>query len=96
MSIKQDRLFGQAIIFATSVGYEVIYPGGAWRQALSQFWVESTIPNQASSLILEIKENEAPNRWWSEGLDLTKHVSAKLFTAVLRTASPQHTPHLSN
>jgi len=64
-------LKGQAIIFASSVGYEVIYPGGAFRYELIEAWLNGTVPNQAAGLIQDVRENEAPGVWWDK-LNLTK------------------------
>ena len=65
-------LGAQFIIFASSSGYEVAFPGGADRLSLIQLWMESTLPNQAPALIEEVLEHEAPGVWWN-ALNLTGH-----------------------
>jgi len=57
-------LSGQFIIFASSSGYDVAFPGGAARQSLISLWIGSTVPSQAPAKIHEVYENEAPGKWW--------------------------------
>ena len=57
-------LRSQFIIFASSSGYEVAFPGGAARKSLIELWIGSTVPNQAPAKIHEVYEHEAPGPWW--------------------------------
>jgi predicted acyl esterase len=55
----------QVIIFATSQAYETFYVGGAYRQALIDGWLTSTVRSQAPGLISMVKSREPPSdAWW--------------------------------
>lgn len=75
-------LDAQFIIFASSVGYEVIYPGGADRLSLIEFWLDSTVPKQAPGLIQEIHEHEAPGQWW-DVINMTTRYDAVTWPSVM-------------
>ena len=51
-------------IWSTPVGYEIIYPGGAYRESLADIWIRSTVPDQADESLFEVEANEYPNPWW--------------------------------
>jgi putative CocE/NonD family hydrolase len=67
-----DALDAQFIIWSSSQGYPIIYPGGAYRESLSDNWMRDTVyPNsEADRCISEIYDNEQPNPWW-EPLNMT-------------------------
>ncbi|CAE7265416.1 cocE [Symbiodinium sp. KB8] len=58
-------LRSQFIIFASSSGYEVAFPGGAARKSLIELWIGSTVPSQAPAKIQEVYDHEAPGPWWN-------------------------------
>lgn len=61
-----EALDAQFIIFSSSQGYPIIYPGGAYRESLATNWMEKTVfpDTEAQRCISEIFENEQPNPWW--------------------------------
>lgn len=59
-------LHAEFIIFASSVGYKVAFPGSAFRQALDVLWMNSTVPDQAARLIAELKAQESFGPWWHD------------------------------
>jgi len=65
----EDRppwLHAQVLIFASSVGHEVIYPGGALAENLAIGWLNKTCRyNDGPHAIADLKANEAPGVWWN-------------------------------
>ena len=61
-----EALDAQFIIFSSSQGYPIIYPGGAYRESLATNWMEKTVypDTEAQRCISEIFDNEQPNPWW--------------------------------
>jgi hypothetical protein len=53
------------MIFTTAAGYPIVYPGGAFRKSLTEFWLQKTVPKDYDHLIVEVKSNEAPGSWWN-------------------------------
>lgn len=62
-------LYQQYIVWATSIGYEIILPNGAYLENLATVWISSTVPQSADENLQELKENEARTTWW-DPLDL--------------------------
>eukprot|EP00750_Incisomonas_marina_P028628 INCI6793.3.p1 GENE.INCI6793.3~~INCI6793.3.p1 ORF type:complete len:533 (-),score=79.14 INCI6793.3:82-1599(-) len=59
------NLSGQFIIWATADAYNTIYPGGAYRAALIDNWLEGTVRSQAPGLIELVRTKEsALDPWW--------------------------------
>lgn len=54
----------QFAMFAGTSGYEMIFPGGAVREALVDGWLQSTVPTNSSALIAETYSHEVPDQWW--------------------------------
>ena len=52
-----------AIIWATSEGHTFAFPGGAYRQALTEGWTKHFGPQQPM-LVKEVKANEGAGPWW--------------------------------
>ena len=51
--------------WATATGYETFYPGGAYRDALINGWLSSTVPGVAPAVEKLIQSYEQPdNPWW--------------------------------
>jgi hypothetical protein len=69
-SITYCRLKAQYFIWTSSKGYDIIYPNGAYLQALADMWIRSTVPDQADECLATVAENEAETDWW-DPLDLT-------------------------
>ncbi len=63
-------LKAQYFIWSSSVGYDIIYPNGAYLQALADMWIRSTVPDQADECLDIIRENEMKTDWWTP-LELT-------------------------
>jgi putative CocE/NonD family hydrolase len=63
-------LKAQYFIWTSSVGYEVVFPNGAYLQALADMWIRSTVPDQADECLVTIVENEMKTDWWT-ALELT-------------------------
>lgn len=55
-------LASQYFIWTSSIGYEVIYPNGAYLYNLVDRWIKGTVPNEAESCLQTIKENESPRK----------------------------------
>ncbi|GMI30296.1 hypothetical protein TeGR_g13915 [Tetraparma gracilis] len=67
-----EPLDAQFIIWSSSQGYPIIFPGGAYRQSLADTWMQDTVrPYDADNCIAELKTNEAPNPEWWEPLNMT-------------------------
>jgi predicted acyl esterase len=61
----------QFIIWSSSTGYPIIFPGGAYRESLATTWMQDTVrPYDAENAVLEVKTNEQPGDWW-ECLNMT-------------------------
>jgi predicted acyl esterase len=58
-----------AIIWATSEGHTFAFPGGAYRQALTEGWTKHFGPQQPM-LVKEVKANEGAGPWW-DNLNMT-------------------------
>jgi uncharacterized protein len=52
-------------IWTSSMGYEVVFPNGAYLQALADMWIRSTVPDQADECLDIIRENEMRTDWWT-------------------------------
>lgn len=63
-------LKAQYFIWSSSVGYDIIYPNGAYLSALADMWIRSTVPDQADECLAVIEENEMKTDWWT-ALELT-------------------------
>ena len=61
---EPEWLQAQFIIWSTPVGYEIIFPGGTFRESLAEIWIGSTVPDQKDQVLAEVKANEYPNPWW--------------------------------
>jgi putative CocE/NonD family hydrolase len=57
-------LKASTMIFTTDSGYPIIYPGGAFRKSLTEFWLKKTVPRDYDNLIAQVRANEAPGQWW--------------------------------
>lgn len=64
----------QYFIWASSTGYDVVYPNGAYLESLADTWIRSTVPYEADAVLQVIRENEARNDWWKP-LDLRGNFS---------------------
>lgn len=58
-------LKASTMIFTTAAGYPIVYPGGAFRKSLTEFWLKETVPKDYDHLIVEVKSHEAPGQWWN-------------------------------
>lgn len=65
-----EWLKAQYFIWTSSVGYDVVYPNGAYLEALANMWIRSTVPDDADQSLQIIRENEMKTSWW-DPLDLT-------------------------
>jgi len=54
----------QFAVFAGTSGYDMVFPGGAVREALVEGWLRSTVPNNYTALIAETYSHEVPDNWW--------------------------------
>eukprot|EP01035_Chromulina_nebulosa_P018844 gene18844-24629_t len=63
-------LEAQYMVWSSSTGYDVIFPNGAYLQALTEMWIDGTVPDDAESSLAIIVANEARTEWW-DPLDLT-------------------------
>eukprot|EP01034_Spumella_vulgaris_P023949 gene23949-30233_t len=64
-------LEAQYFIWSSSIAYDVIFPNGAYLQALADMWIRSTVrEGEAEGCLQTIAENEAKTDWWTP-LDLT-------------------------
>ena len=63
-----DALRAQFIIFATGEAEETFYPGGAYRLALIEKWINGTIfpASAAAATIFTAKAHEGPSAFWNE------------------------------
>jgi len=52
------NLKAQFLIFCGGDARNMVYPGGAFQKALVEFWLTSTVPDQAPALIQELKDSE--------------------------------------
>jgi putative CocE/NonD family hydrolase len=60
------NLSGQFVIWATADAYNTIYPGGAYRAALIDGWLDGTVrKDQAEASIQLVRSKESPiDEWW--------------------------------
>ena len=68
ISGPHPALRGQLNIFATSDGWGTFYPGGAYREALIDGWLRSTVPTQYKACDQLVRDNEQPDNksgWWN-------------------------------
>ncbi len=71
MVVNQPQwLHAQYFIWASSTGYDVIFPNGAYLTSLANTWIRSTVFNEANADIQILRQNEMRTDWWSS-LDLT-------------------------
>lgn len=63
-------LYAQYVVWSSSLGYEVIYPNGAYLEALAVMWMEGTVPETSDECLATIEANEMRTSWW-DALDLT-------------------------
>jgi predicted acyl esterase len=63
-------LDSQYVVWSSSLGYEVIFPNGAYLEALADMWIRGTVPDQADECLALIEANEMRTTWW-DPLDLT-------------------------
>jgi putative CocE/NonD family hydrolase len=68
LSGPHPALRGQLNIFATSEGWETFYPGGAYREALIDGWLKSTVPTQykACDALVRAEEQPGAGSWWDK------------------------------
>ena len=60
-----EALESQFIIFSSSQGYPVIFPGGAYLENLADTWMQDTVRSEnVEHNILQVKSNEKPSHWW--------------------------------
>lgn len=53
------------IIWSTATGYPIMFPGGAFRKSLMEFWMAATV-NNAAECVEEMKSQEDPRGdWWA-------------------------------
>jgi predicted acyl esterase len=52
------------------VGYEVIYPNGAYLKDLGDIWITSTVPDSAEESLQELYQHEMFDDWWTN-LEMT-------------------------
>jgi predicted acyl esterase len=69
-----EWLKAQYFIWASSVGYEVIYPNGAYLKDLGDIWITSTVPDSAEASLQELYEHEMFDDWWTT-LEMTGQYS---------------------
>lgn len=50
--------------------YPLIYPGGAFRKSLIEFWLQHTVPDQSDELIERVKSHESPVDPYWDATDL--------------------------
>ena len=55
----------QFAMYAGINGRELVFPGGAVREALIQGWTKSVVPQNWSALLAEAYSHEAPGEWWN-------------------------------
>ena len=56
----------QVLIFTSSQAWETFFIGGAYREALVDGWLDSTVKSQAQKLIPFVHSQEAPSLpWWT-------------------------------
>ena len=66
-----EELDSQFIIWSSSQGYPIIFPGGAYRHSLADNWMADTVRDwESKRCIDEVRENEKPGDWW-EPLNMT-------------------------
>ena len=70
----EQWLNAQYYIWTSALGYEVVFPQGAYLQALADMWIRSTVPDQADECLVIVEQNEMPNPWW-DALNLTGQVT---------------------
>jgi predicted acyl esterase len=68
-------LGAQYFIWASSTGYDVIFPNGAYLVSLADLWIRSTVPYEADADLQIIRENEMRSAWWLP-LDLKGNFSS--------------------
>lgn len=58
-------LKAQYYIWTSALGFEVIFPNGAYLFDLADHWIRGTVENEDPEPVLQtIKENEFMNEWW--------------------------------
>jgi predicted acyl esterase len=57
-------LKAQFVMFAGPTGWQIAYPGGAFRYQLVNNWISNTVPDNSGASITTVIENEAPGPWW--------------------------------
>ena len=66
LSNPHPALRATVTAWASAQGYETFYPGGAYREALIEGWLKSTVPSVAAATEVLIKSNESPSgKWWT-------------------------------
>jgi predicted acyl esterase len=68
MDRKAPPLTGQVLTFASSKMHSILYNGGAYRPALTEGWLNYTIPKQFAPLDRWAKQVEAYGPFWSDSL----------------------------
>lgn len=64
---KPSWLRSQYFVWTTAEPYLDLFPGGTYRYALIETWLNSTLPSPvAQTLIQEVKKNEAYSTFWLE------------------------------
>eukprot|EP01059_Diplonema_ambulator_P009097 TRINITY_DN18908_c0_g1_i1.p1 TRINITY_DN18908_c0_g1~~TRINITY_DN18908_c0_g1_i1.p1 ORF type:complete len:593 (+),score=127.04 TRINITY_DN18908_c0_g1_i1:56-1780(+) len=71
-----------SINWATIHAHGMPFPGGAYRESLNTGWLSAIFPEQAHSLIREVKSNEGPGQWW-DAVNATRHCDKATFSSVL-------------
>lgn len=65
ISHPHPSLRAQLLVFSSSQAWETFYPGGAYREALIDNWLEKTVKTQAGALIPFVHSQEDPALdWW--------------------------------
>jgi uncharacterized protein len=64
-------LQAQFIIFATGEAEETFFPGGAYRYALIEKWINGTIPDQAPFVLNSIMKHEGPSKSFWGAVELS-------------------------
>ena len=64
LDTNPPELGAQFLVWSSSQGYPIIFPGGAYRESLTDGWMKKTLPDDSQACIDEIKSNEHPGDWW--------------------------------
>jgi putative CocE/NonD family hydrolase len=62
-------LKAQLVIVASALARRAIFPGGAFRQGLTDGWLKHTVPEQYDALYKEVLEHEGASAWW-DGVEI--------------------------